>query len=105
MILELRIREVDSLRKKGIRRVIEVKTSEFTLSNLKEVKEYVQKLAEEVSKKLGIKINSIEFTGNEDIGTRYILYRFRLYTGQRYIACRVVTYFNKHIQTILTVGD
>ena len=105
MILELRIREVDSLRKKGIRRVIEVKTSEFTLSNLKEVKEYVQKLAEEVSKKLGIKINSIEFAGNEDIGTRYILYRFRLYSGQRYIACRVVTYFNKHIQTILTVGD
>ncbi len=105
MNLELRIKEVDSLRKKGIQRVIEVKTSDFTLSNLRDVKEYVHKLSEEVSKKLGRKIDRIEFIGNEDIGTRYILYRFRLYTGDRYIACRIVTYFNRHIQTILTVGD
>jgi len=105
MNLELRIREVDSLKKKGINRIVEVKTSEFTLSSLREVKEYVHKLAKEVSKKLNIKIDRIEFTGNEDIGTRYILYRFRLYTGRRYIACRIVTYFNKHIQTILTIGE
>lgn len=105
MKLEVRVREVDSLRKKGINKVIEVKTGDLILSGLKDVKEYVWKVAEEVSKKLGVEIDDIKFMGNEDIGARYILYRFRLYSGQRYIACRVVTYFNRHIQTILTVGD
>ena len=55
--------------------------------------------------KYGFKISKIEFTGNEDIGSRYILYRFRLYVDDKYIGCRIVTFLNRHKQTILTVGE
>ncbi|HIE36557.1 TPA: hypothetical protein EYP83_00185 [Candidatus Geothermarchaeota archaeon] len=104
MKLRIRMRRVDSLIKKGVKEVIEVGTEDLSLSTLKDVKEYVNYIAKEISEKLGVEIVKIEFQGNEDIGARYILYRFRLYTKKGYIACRVVTYFNKHIQTILTVG-
>ncbi len=99
------LREADSLRKKGISHIIEVKNDEVLIDGISKAWEYVNELSESLSRDFGFKIGRIVFMGNEDIGSRYILYRFRLYINNRYIGCRIVTFLNRHIQTILTVSE
>ncbi len=105
MKIRLKIREAPSLHKKGISHIIEVFHTEIQIDGVKRAREYVEVLSREIENKFGLKIDGIEFTGNEDIGSRYILYRFRLYTKDGYIGCRIVTFFNRHLLTILTVGE
>ncbi len=103
METQLILLDTPSLAKKGVRRVAYHKTNE-TMRDITDVWVYVNRLRRIVEEELGIEILETVFTDNEDIGTNYMIYRFRYILGEGYIGCRVVTREGRHILTVLTIG-
>jgi len=104
METRLRLYEAPSLARKGIRKVAYHRTEE-RLADITDVWVYVKRLRRVVEEELGIEIIDTVFMDNEDIGTHYMIYRFRYIVGEGYIGCRVVTKEGRHILTVLTIGE
>ncbi len=101
---ELTILDAPSLDKKGVKKVAYFKyKAEF--KSLSDVWRHVKFLGEIIRHELGVDYREIVFMDNEDIGSVYILYRFRYLTEDGYIGCRVVTKHNQHLFTVLTIGE
>lgn len=79
--------------------------TEERLADITDVWVYVKRLRRVVEEELGIEIIDTVFMDNEDIGTHYMIYRFRYIVGEGYIGCRVVTKEGRHILTVLTIGE
>ena len=95
---------VESLASRGVEHVVYVDPGDQKVESIADVNRLVESVANEFSRRYGVEIEDIEFRDNEDIGSRYILYRYRLYHRGGYIGCRVVTFLNRVHLILLTVG-
>jgi len=98
--------DAEALLLKGVKRIYYVRYYEKKrISSIKDAWIIANKVAFGVAKKLGLNEYIVHFTDNEDIGTAYILYRFRIYIGDKHVASiRIVTKDNNLHMIVVTTS-
>lgn len=106
--MKCHFKEPQSLKSKGIGLIYECSSISYKFSNINDLYNIIRSIANKLSNYLNINLDNIDFRSNEPIGTDYIVYKFRIYPSslsRHYCSCRVITYKNKAIRIIVTIGD
>jgi len=98
--------DAEPLLLKGVKKIYYVKYNEKKcISSIRDAWIIANKVAYGVAKKLRLDDYIVDFTDNEDIGTNYILYRFRIYVGDKHVASiRIVTKDNNLHMIVVTTS-
>jgi len=104
--MELTTVDAEPLLLKGVKKIYYVKYDEKKrVSSIRDAWIIANKVAYEVAKKLRLDNYIVDFTDNEDIGTKYLLYRFRIYVRDKHVASiRVVTKDNNLHMIVVTTS-
>lgn len=98
----------DPLRSKGVGGVIYCCTSNnYKFSSINDLDSIVDKIANILSKELGVEILKHVFKENEVIGIEFVLYKYHLYTidGRDHVRCRIVAYRNRVYVITCTIDE
>lgn len=90
---------------KGVRRIYYIKSTSISrVNSIRDAWKIAGEVAYKLSHRLEINKYKLEFIDNEPIGTNYMLYRFRLFTEDKWVASiRIVTHKNSlHIVVATT---
>ena len=98
--------DAEPLLLKGVKKIYYVKYNEKKyVSGIRDAWVIANKVAYGVARKLELGNYVIDFTDNEDIGTDYILYRFRIYEEGKHVASiRIVTKDNNLHMIVVTTS-
>ncbi len=91
---------------KGVKKIYYVRyPKKIYISDIRDAWIVANQVAYKISQILGLEEYTVDFKDNEDIGTDYILYRFRIYARDRHLASiRFVTKENALYMIVVTTS-
>ncbi len=91
---------------RGVKKIYYVRIDEKpSVKGIRDIWVLANKVAYKIMRELEIDNYRLEFLNNENIGSSYMLYRYRIYMDNRHIASiRIVTRNNNLYQIVTTVG-
>lgn len=91
---------------KGVKRIYYIKYPSNTMvSGIRDAWKIASETAYRISQRLGIEKYRVEFIDNEPIGTKYIVYRYRLYTGERWVASIRIVSLNRALHMVVVTSS